>query len=220
MKRTFLLLFLAGTIGVLISRLVDHHGLHVMTKPLIMSSLMFYYLSAADKVNRSGVVLIAIACSLAGDLLLINPRYFIPGLLAFLVAHVFYIFAYRQHRSDESTDALRGVHRIRLAFPIVLAGAGLIVILYPAIEEYRVPVIVYALIITIMALTALSRFGRTSQESFWLVFGGAILFMISDSLIAIDKFLMPVSQGGFFILLTYAAAQFMIVSGLIKHEHE
>lgn len=220
MKRIFLLLFLAGTIGVLISQLADLQWLHIMTKPLIMSSLAFYYFFTVEKVDRSGVVLLAIVFSFAGDLLLMNPGYFIPGLLAFLVAHVFYIFAYRQHRSDESTDALRGVHRIRLAFPIVLAGAGLIVILYPAIEEYRIPVIVYALVITIMALSALSRFGRTTTESFWLVFGGAILFMISDSLIAIDKFLMPVAQGGFFILLTYAAAQFMIVSGLIKHEQE
>ena len=220
MKRIFLLLFLAGTLGVLISRLADLQWLHLVTKPLIMSSLMFYYLFAVDKVNRSGMVLLAIAFSFAGDLLLMDPGLFIPGLLAFLFAHVFYIFAYRQHTSDETTDALRGIHRIRLAFPIVLTGTGLVVLLYPAIEEYRVPVIVYAVLITIMALTALLRFGRTSTESFWLVFGGAILFMISDSLIAIDKFLMPVAGGGFFILLTYAAAQLMIVSGLLRHEHE
>jgi uncharacterized membrane protein YhhN len=70
-----------------------------------------------------------------------------------------------------------------------------------------------------MVLNALFRFGRTNAESFWLVFSGAVLFMASDSILAIDKFLKPVTYGGFLIMLTYIAGQYLIVTGLIRHAH-
>jgi uncharacterized membrane protein YhhN len=185
-----------------------------------MPSLLFYYLFSADTVNRSRPVVLAIVFSFAGDLLLMNTEYFIAGLIAFLIAHLFYIFAYRQLRDEESQDNLRGLQRIRLAFPIILAGSGLVVILYPVLGDLKIPVMVYALVITIMALQALFRYGRTSNISFWMVFAGALLFMVSDSLIAINKFMEPMQLGGFFILLTYAMAQLLIILGLLKHPHQ
>jgi uncharacterized membrane protein YhhN len=60
----------------------------------------------------------------------------------------------------------------------------------------KIPVLIYAAVLTGMVLVALFRFGKTSSSSFALVFGGAILFMISDSLIAINKFLEPLPMAG------------------------
>jgi uncharacterized membrane protein YhhN len=68
-----------------------------------------------------------------------------------------------------------------------------------------------------MVMVALFRFGKTTAGSFAMVFGGAILFMISDSLIAINKFLEPLPQSGFWIMTTYIGAQFLIVRGLLRH---
>lgn len=76
---------------------------------------------------------------------------------------------------------------------------------------------IYALVITIMALQALFRFGYTTNKSFALVFIGAILFMISDSLLAINKFLMPIQFASFYIISTYMVAQYLIVEGVIAH---
>lgn len=140
------------------------------------------------------------------------------GLGAFLLAHVFYILVYRQHQTVENENQLAGVHRIRLAMPVILAGSGLIIVLYPRLNELRVPVIIYASVLVVMVLMALFRYGRTLPFSFWMVFAGALLFMVSDSLLAINKFLQPIPQAGLAIMVTYITAQYLIVEGLVKHE--
>jgi uncharacterized membrane protein YhhN len=220
MKKMALVLYIVATVGVLGAELIQVQWLHMVCKPFLMISLLLYYLFSTDPVNRSRPLVLAIVFSFAGDVMLMCPTYFIEGLVAFLIAHVLYIFSYRQLQHDETINALQGLQRIRLAFPIVLAGTGLVVILYPALGDLKIPVIIYALILTVMVLNALFRFGRTSTTSFWMVFGGAVLFMISDSLLAVNKFLLPSPWGGFFIMLSYVLAQFLIVEGSLKHLHE
>jgi uncharacterized membrane protein YhhN len=69
-----------------------------------------------------------------------------------------------------------------------------------------------------MALTALFRYGRTNSKSFLLIFIGAVLFMVSDSVLAINKFHNAFSAAGALIMLTYCLAQFLIVEGALVHE--
>jgi uncharacterized membrane protein YhhN len=83
-----------------------------------------------------------------------------------------------------------------------------------------VPVMLYALVLTLMVLNALFRFKRTGAASFAMVFGGAILFMISDSVLAVNKFLEPVSHSGIWIMSTYISAQFLIVEGILQHQKD
>ena len=130
---------------------------------------------------------------------------------------MFYIVAYRQHQYGEQSDSLQGIQKLRAAFPIVLAGTGLVVILYPALGDQKFPVVVYALVLVVMALNGLFRLGRTNTISFWLVFVGAMFFMVSDSVLAINKFLTPLPYAGLLIMSTYISAQFLIIEGLIAH---
>jgi uncharacterized membrane protein YhhN len=218
MKKIFLITFIVAGLTELVAQFIPGDALHFIAKPLIMISLGLYYLTATTTENRSRTVLLAIIFSLAGDVLLLNPDYFIGGLIAFLLAHVLYILAYRQHQYEETENALYGIQRIRLAFPIVLAGTGLVVVLFPVLGDLKIPVMVYALVIVVMTLHALFRYGRTNVMSFWMVFIGAVFFMASDSILAINKFLIPLSQGGFWIMFTYITAQYLIVKGLIRHE--
>jgi uncharacterized membrane protein YhhN len=220
MKKISLIVFILALTGVLIGESIQHELLYVISKPLILISLICYYYFSLASQYRSTLLLLALMLSLAGDLLLLKADYFIPGLIAFLCAHVAYIFVYRQHQQSEQQQSLQGIHRMRMAFPIILAGSGLVVVLYPKLGDLRIPVMIYALVITIMALTALFRYGRTTSESFWLVFFGAILFMLSDSVLAINKFLTPFNYAGIYIMLTYSIGQFLIVQGLIKHPQE
>ena len=76
---------------------------------------------------------------------------------------------------------------------------------------------VYALVLIVMVLNSVFRYGRTSNVSFSLVFLGSILFMFSDSVLAINKFLKPVPAAGFWIMSTYILAQFLIIHGLVRH---
>ncbi len=191
--------------------------LNFVVKPLIMISLACYYLASTKQ--RNTLFLIAILFCWVGDvLLLFKPElFFIAGLIAFLTGHVLYIVCYQRMRYNESKNALLGPQKIRFALPIILVGTGLVVVLYPVLGDLRIPVMIYALVITIMALQALFRFGYTTNKSFVLVFIGAILFMISDSLLAINKFLMPIQFASFYIMATYMVAQYLIVEGVIAH---
>src|SRR5688572_20111957 len=192
MKRIASILFFIAAIGELFSIIAGLEQLHLVCKPLIMVTLGVYYLSSARE-DRSLVVLLAIVFSLAGDTALmfdsIDPIYFMIGLVSFLISHVFYVIAYRQHQDNEEANALQGIQKLRAAFPIVFAGTGLVVILYPTLGALKIPVMIYALVLVVMVLNGLFRLGRTNSKSFGLVFAGVLFFMVSDSLLAINKFL-------------------------------
>lgn len=217
MKKLALFIFGIAVAGVLLADILEVAWLFTMTKPLIMASLLFFYSVSSGPEHRSNVLVVAIVFSLAGDVLLMKEEYFVLGLVAFLLSHLFYIFAYRQFVNEESDNALNGLQRVRLAFPIILAGSGLVVILFPVLGDLKIPVMIYAAVLAFMVISALFRFGRTNTASFWMVFTGAVLFMISDSILAINKFLTPISSSGLLIMSTYIAAQFFIIQGLLKH---
>jgi uncharacterized membrane protein YhhN len=224
MKKVFLYLFVMASTAVLAAEVWGADVIYLICKPAIMITLGLHYIitqrTGNDAVSRSLVLAILFSC--AGDTLLMfqhrDPNFFVFGLAAFLAAHIFYILTYRQHRSDDTANELQGLQKIRYAFPIILSGTGLVVILYGRLGEMKFPVLVYAIVLTTMVIAALFRFGRTNASSFGLVFGGAILFMISDSLIAINKFLEPLSMAGFWIMITYITAQYLIITGLLKHK--
>jgi uncharacterized membrane protein YhhN len=178
-----------------------------------------YYLTKSD--TPSYFLIGALVASWAGDVLLLfqsrNEIFFLLGLGAFLVTHLFYIFCYRQNRAVNQPDQLLTTRKIRLSFPVLLAGTGLIALLTPSLGDLKIPVLMYALILIFMVLNAVFRYGRTSSGSFWMVFAGAVLFMISDSLLAIDKFFIPLAYSGVMIMGTYATAQLLIVMGIIRH---
>jgi uncharacterized membrane protein YhhN len=217
MKKLALAVFILSVLGVIVFEFTQIPWVHFISKPLIVISLLAYYYYGSSREDRSPTFVLALVACLCGDVFLMSPDYFIPGLVSFLVGHVLYIFAYRQHQTEDDIDSLRGLQRVRLAFPIVLAGTGLVVILFPVLGSMQIPVMIYAAVITVMTLTALFRYGRTSSKSFWLVFAGAVLFMMSDSILAINKFLAPVNYSGLLIMATYMAAQFLIVEGILKH---
>lgn len=217
MKRLLLYLFAIVFVLVLAADLFNTPLLYQITKPLIIPSLLAIYWVGAEE--RSPLLLLALLFSWVGDVLLMfsGELYFMLGLGGFLVSHLFYIATYRQHKS-ETGEGFHGVQKARYAFPIILGVSGLLTILYPSLDGMKIPVTVYALVLMVMTLMALFRYGFTSMQSFWLVFGGAFLFMISDSTLAINKFLQPVAYSGFVVMSTYMAAQFLIVQGLMKHK--
>jgi uncharacterized membrane protein YhhN len=221
MKNVVLVFFGAVSVGELISQSLNQPWLHTVCKPVLLPLLAAFYIISCRQADRpvSVLMVLALMFSWAGDVLLMGEGelFFMLGLAAFLLAHVVYFFVYRQHQHEDDEQGLKGLQRIRFAFPILLAGTGLIVILLPNLGELMFPVLLYAAVLTAMALRALFRFGRTNTLSFAWVFGGAILFMMSDSLLAVNKFIEPVTLGGFWIMITYITAQYAIVRGIVSH---
>lgn len=192
-----------------------------ISKPLLIPFLGGYYM-AGKSIYRSKPLLVALFACWIGDVALmlvgLNPNWFLVGLISFLVGHVFYIITYRSHRSESAENELLMPQKIRFSIPVVLAGAGLVVILFPALGPLQIPVLIYATAIIAMVMNAIFRYGRTNSRSFWMVLSGAILFMVSDSILAINKFLDPIENSGVLIMLTYIVAQFLIVEGLRSHD--
>jgi len=219
MKKYTLYLFVLVSIAELISVTYQITELSLIAKPLIMIALMGYYLSSTS--SRSTMFIAAMSFCWLGDVLLMfdykSELFFMAGLGSFLVGHILYILYYQQLRYDSSTTALLGPQKVRFSLPILLAGTGLVVVLYPTLGGLRLPVMIYALVITVMALQALFRFGYTNTRSFTFIFCGAISFMISDSLLAINKFLQPVPLASLFIMATYILAQYLIMEGVLAH---
>ena len=218
MKKIALILFFLVAVAELIAVTFNIALIQTIAKPLIMITLMSYYLLSVSERNNFFVV--ALVFCWIGDVLLMfqgDEMFFIYGLVAFLSGHVLYVFSYKQMRDPESVHGLLSTQKFRFSFPIILAGTGLVVVLLPHLGELKIPVMIYALVITIMVLQALFRFGFTSKRSFTLIFVGALFFMISDSALAINKFMKPLPMASLLIMVTYMTAQYLIVEGAIAH---
>jgi uncharacterized membrane protein YhhN len=221
-SKLFLSLFLIVSLAELVALQMEWDILHLISKPLIVLSLIGYYWSLSNA--RSMVFVVALLFCWAGDVFLLFQDgasfFFLLGLVSFLIGHVLYILSYRYFRWKDTSRGLLGTQKVRLALPIILAGTGLVVVLYPSLADLKIPVMIYALVLTLMVLNAVFRYERTSSGSFWFAFAGAVLFMISDSLLAINKFMNPLPQASLLIMLTYIAAQYLIVEGMLRHVEE
>jgi uncharacterized membrane protein YhhN len=191
---------------------------HWIAKPLIMLGLLAHYYFNSTK--RSVLFISALVFCWAGDIFLLvkSDNFFMMGLASFLVAHVLYIICYGQFRYADKTNELMGPQKVRFSLPFILICTGLIVILFPVLGDLKIPVMIYAIVLLLMVVNALFRYGRTTAKSFSFIFIGAIFFMASDSMLAINKFLQPFAGAGALIMITYCAAQFLIVEGTLMHE--
>ena len=196
-----------------------------ITRPLLMPLLLACYLSATGLhlTARDRLMAGAITFSWVGDIVLMlaggRELWFLGGLVAFLIAHLFYIVAFTLVSDRGAVPVLR--RHIWLAIPLAAYLAGLLSVLIPAVAAHmRAPVAIYGLVIGCMVLFSINRYKRVNDKSFALVFGGAVLFMISDSIIAVNKFLChgELWLSGVSIMVTYILGQYCISRGMIRND--
>ena len=212
MKPDWRILYAICALAVLIALLFDLQPLYLATKPLLMITLLLYFISASKAYPAWRIyVVIALVFSWAGDVFLMTGNGFIAGLVAFLVAHVFNIVAY--HKTGAANGELKPLDIIKF----VLYGSILFWVIYPGLGDMLIPVLVYALVLLVMGVWAHKRRGSTNTTSFIMVSTGAILFALSDGMIAVNKFAFEMPAQHILIMSTYIVAQYMIVQGLLKH---
>ncbi|MEZ5014144.1 MAG: lysoplasmalogenase [Chitinophagales bacterium] len=221
MKKMPLLLILYFLFGIVHLVALDHHNTDVdrITKYALMPLLMAYVFIQRKKELRSIATLcMALFFSWAGDAFLLYTAnaeiYFTLGLGMFLLAHIFYILQFRKSMF-KSVSAFS--KRSWVFLPVILYSGLLLTLIIPGLGDMLVPVIIYALVITLMFIAAMDRFGRTNMLSYRLAFIGAALFILSDSMIAINTFYKPFNYASLAIMTTYIAAQFLIVQGILSH---
>ena len=191
--------------------------LHFLFKPLTLILAIIFVATRAVSTGARGLfdskLLVALLFSLAGDVFLMLPGNqplaglppFILGLGSFLVAHVFYIALFRQGQAWFPS---------KRALLIVLGfGAAMYAIVWGGLGDpvLKVAVAAYVTVISLMAAQAIGRAVTLGDNASRWVAVGACVFMLSDSLIAINKFVAPVALSSLWILVTYYAAQMLIV---------
>ena len=188
---------------------------HYIAKPAIVISLIFLFVKSSHSLTNGikRITLLALGFSVLGDILLMfvdtSPHFFTVGLAAFLLAHIMYILVFLRHRNKQKLA-------IGFVMLLLLYAAGLFYLLEDGLGNMLVPVVIYMIVILSMATTAFLRKGKVNTLSYNLVFIGAILFMVSDSILALNKFYQPIPLSGISIMLTYASAQFLIILGILK----
>ncbi len=183
--------------------------LHFVCKPL---ALLIGIALAARRwrtpaaTGRFGLLLLAgLAASLAGDVFLMWPQFFVPGLASFLIAHLLYIALFvRGVGFFPRRAALAATLGIGVAMYAFLWWGGL-----PA--ALRIPVALYVLVIACMAAQALGRAAVLGDAHARLVALGACCFMLSDALLATNRFVMPLPLASLWVLATYYLAQWLIL---------
>ena len=171
-----------------------------LTTLLIMALALLIPASATPFYKTA--IIVGLVFSLLGDIFLMLPDdHFIWGLLSFLLAHLCYIAAFVSEAGSQVSGWL---------LPFVIYGIMLLRILWPHLNKMKVPVIVYALVILVMGWQAAERGIRLQTLKPYLAAAGAILFMISDSVLALNRFGRPFRLAQLIVLSTYFTAQWLI----------
>jgi uncharacterized membrane protein YhhN len=223
-NRTSLLLHLVFAIIVLVEllgRYLDNIHLEYLVKPLIMIWMGVYFLIFKKKSDFALPVLLAFFFSWMGDIFLMfsgkNELFFFAGVGGFFCAQLAYIYTFSRYSEKGGKGYLQNHPWIALVFLAYLTG--ILFLLFPGLEGMMKPIIlVYALSLIGMSMMALNRMGRVGRRTYLLVFSGSILFVLSDSMIALDKFYSDFWQAGLWIMISYIAAQYLIMRGLVLEE--
>ncbi|MFT4610948.1 MAG: putative membrane protein YhhN [Glaciecola sp.] len=195
--------------------LEDFTSFNYIFKPAIVISLLIFFWIKSEGLDKKLQLIItsALVFSLIGDILLmfvdVSPNYFLFGLVAFLLAHVMYVIAFLKHRN-------KTVNSFGFLTFLILYAAGLFYLLKDGLNEMLIPVTIYMLVILSMSIAAFLRQGNIPKLSYTLVLLGALFFMMSDSILAVNKFYAPLAYSNISIMVTYALAQYLIIVGILK----
>jgi uncharacterized membrane protein YhhN len=183
-----------------------HYPSTTILKPLPIIALLVLLGISLDKSAIKMFLMIALLFSVSGDILLTLPfsHQLEWGLGAFLLAHLAYIFSFSQLAKSQQTSNARML--TALACPLI-SGVYLWVI-WPFLGAMAFPIGLYVAVIGVMTLM--------SGRCHWLCLLGAMLFSLSDSLIALETFVMQGLNLHFWVMLTYYLAQFLLILGALQ----
>ena len=189
--------------------IIQSELLEFICKPLITVLLAVLYLFSVKK--PSFLFISALFFSFWGDVLLLFPeKYFVFGLVSFLLTHLLYIRIIKGFLPKIKVTTF-----IKSALPFVFYFGGIVFLTKNNLKELLIPVIVYGLVISAFGTFSLVNYIKNkATENLWLLVG-ALIFILSDSIIAINKFYLNTIDLGSLIMITYIVAQYMICKAMI-----
>jgi uncharacterized membrane protein YhhN len=206
MSRKFILAYLIILILEIVAGEFEYTLGVYLLKPVIVSSLVL--LVADEGFLKNWQFITALIFSLLGDIFLMIgvPNLFLFGLGSFLITHLFYVNIFRRKTTFKP---------VVIAAFLAIVAVFFFTVLKPNIPaDFLLPIFVYMLVITTMGITASSV--HLENQTTYLLTVGAVLFIVSDSLIAIDKFVGNIPLPTLIIMSTYGVAQLLITKSYLK----
>jgi len=193
----------------------------IYSKPFILIGLIIYFFQLSKPIRGTllgKAILSALIFSWIGDVLLLWENLFIYGLGSFLIAQGCYIIGFKVAQfNPERIGKVNFVRTFLSNLPIYFFGAFIFYLIKPNLGSLQIPVAIYIIVIVSMLTTAKERFHNCHPASFWQVFAGGTLFVISDAIIALNKYYQPFQESDVLIMGTYTIAQLLIVMGIRTH---
>ncbi len=211
----FCVLALLEIIGIATNSIV----LQISAKPLLMPTLVIYLFFSFVKTPGKKLIYAALVFATLGDVFLLfefmQPVFFMIGLGCFLLTHIFYIIFFFSIKSPHPSFYRKEPWWLLLIYAY---SFGLLILIYPGLGKLEIPVVVYAIVLTAMMMAGIHVLTKVNRPANKLYVWGAALFVLSDSLLAINKFYHKFPLAGVAIMITYCAAQFLIVQAFILHK--
>ena len=207
-EEIFLLVYIILSAVHIIGEVYEKITIRYITKPMLMPILLLFYVTATTTIWFG--IISALICGCIGDILLMfkKEELFTFGLLSFLIGHIAYTATFV---SGATITIVGGIAII----PYILTIAILYKFLSPGLEKMKGPVVVYMIVIMTMSYTSLLRALNLMEMMAFIVVIGTILFIVSDGIIAVNKFKREIPHAQVLIMITYLCGQFLIVYGMI-----
>ncbi|WP_445721948.1 lysoplasmalogenase [Flavobacterium sp.] len=204
----FLLLFFALD---LLFIALEYQNMRFFSKALLLPLLILFYIHQTKKNNteRDKNFMIGLLLSWLGDLFLLLPSGFLFGLGSFLLAHLFYSRSFY----TLSNTPLRLNYRLLL--PILVYLMLFLTLLFPHLNELKIPVVFYAITISFMLYMGYNTRKTITPIAFKNLFFGALLFVVSDSVLALHLFVFRSKFMELLVMITYVLAQYFLIQGMI-----
>lgn len=223
MSRILLVLFLLLSLVNLYAEQQDITGLIFVSKPLLLTVLsLWFYLEVRPLHSKTArLVLAGLIFSIGGDTLLMfvengpkDERFFLLGLGSFLIAQLCYLAGFVSFPGANRKGLV--IQKPLWAIPFMVYLLAFMGLLWPNIPgPMRIPVGIYSLAIVGMATAAYNLRSLLSQKVFMGLMAGVLLFVLSDSLIALDRFMadsFAIPNPRISIMFTYLLGQYFIAS--------
>lgn len=201
MRRPLVIVALLLCAANLAAEVAGMHALVYALKPMATLALAVLALRPARVTRYSRWIAFGLLASLAGDILLMLPLgLFVPGLIAFLIAHLCYITALANDGAGLNAPRAPAL----LVFTVAL---GILAFLWQSLGAMRVPVAAYVGVIATMAWQAIARWRVRGTTGAMLAAVGAVFFLVSDASLATRRFVAPFTGATLVVMLTYYLAQ-------------
>ena len=204
--RTLILLIIGvlAALGFILGIILDNYPLRMVTKPIPVLMMILFLILNARKGRFPWLIIGGLGLGMVGDILLeYAPETFLLGLIAFLLGHLLYLVAF-------TLDCRRPAWGIAIFLYLYAIGLyGFLDMGSMKADKMALPVLIYIIVISTMGWRALARYHAPNVHPLSARAGvlGALFFMASDSMLAVDMFIFHLTYAHVAVIITYWLGQ-------------